>query len=72
MVPAVVVRVIHYVRHVVISGTGCTGIAHFPLAVDFHLVVPTRLCPRCFLGGGVEDVVADAADTPGVEGVVQA
>ena len=72
MVPAGVVRVIHYVRHVVISGTkGRTGITHFPLAVDFHLVAPARILPRFFLGGGVQDVVVDVAVTSAGEGVVQ-
>ena len=72
MVPAVVVRVIHYVRHVVISGTGRTGITHLPLAVDFHLIVTTRASPRFFLGGGVPDVVAGGAATSASKRVVQA
>ena len=55
MVTTVVVRVVHNVGDVVISGTDRTGITHLPLAVDFHLIVPTRPCPRFFLNGGVPD-----------------
>ena len=68
MVTAVVVRVVHNVGDVVISGTDRTGITHLPLAVDFHLVVTTRSFPRGSLLGGVLDAVAGAG-TSAVKGV---